>query len=562
MPYIKVDVGRINEYQRTIYAVRNRVSNISAEFSSIGYRIDEDIKDSGDIDRKIRRINSSLTDANTILGRMSTFLGNAALSYLQTEDRFSARAQSSGDPTMTNISALAETIAKKEGLDTTEVTEIIISGDYPMDEIMRTAVGVSTGGAFAAQMNKLAANKVAKAVGAVVQSAETAAAVPYVQPVQTAGSGGGAAGGGGGSWGTVESEKSALISDAVELFGLSEDEVVTGIADGAFTLDEIAETVSGKTKQANKFVQFLNKGVQLATGVYKQSKGASNVLFEVKNGYVIVSGFTRSSKFNELVKLANDGRGIGTRYKLENLANSPEVNKIFQADQLAKNSDSFAKKFDKVADKVETAANVVSAVVDGGSDLIVGANRVKQILEDDSLSREDKIADTAATVITTAVATALDVAAPFAGSAVQTAVTAAIPVPVVGAAVGWAAGVAVEKGMQVVADVVMSDAVVNQVSDSVKEVGQAVTASVAAVSDAAKRLQESKNAGEAVANTAKLVGAAVVAEVKVVSTIATQAAKTAVKVATETAKTVAQNTVNTVKKAASAVSNFFKKKKW
>ena len=119
---------------------------------------------------------------------------------------------------------------------------------------------------------------------------------------------------------------------------------------------------------------------------------------------------------------------------------------------------------------------------------------------------------------------------------------------------GVVAGVAVKGVISVAADVITSEAVVNQVSDSVGNIGNAVKSGAAAVSDAGKKLLESKTVGDAVANTANLVGTAVVAGVQTVATTVVESVKVVTTVVAETAKTV----VNKVVDAGKKVVNWFK----
>ena len=500
MPYIKVDVDRINEYQKSVYSVRNKVKSITSDFSSIGYNVDSDIKDCSDIRRKIERINSSLSDFNLLLDRMNSFFGNTLLKYLSAEKLFYDNTNSAGNYyNITNIDELAETIAKKENLDVSDITNAIVSGEYSLEEIVKYAGGMSASGAFSAYINVIASSKTTK-TESTYDDAQT---------------------------------NEAIFIAAKEL-GVSENDIHDMIDKGLCNTADIVEFIEGKAKGTNKFVKNASK-------VIKGLTGSAKVLFQMKDGYVIVSKFTRDGWFNKLVQWANDGTGLGTRYTVDGLKGTPIAGTVYTVGEIAK--------------KVDKVVNVVTAVTTGTVDIIEAGSKINNIWADDSLSKKEKIIDTSAVVVTSAIGTALDVAAPFAGTAVQAAVTAAIPVPIVGAAVGWVAGQLVEGGMRLVSDVITSEAVVNQVSDSIGKVGDAVSSGVAAVSDAGKKLMESKNAGEAIANTANLVGSAVVAGAKVVSTAVVETAKVAVTVVKETAKAVA----STVKKAANKVKNFFKK---
>lgn len=328
-----------------------------------------------------------------------------------------------------------------------------------------------------------------------------------------------------------------VLSLASTELGISKTEILEGIKQGSYNIKDILEFIEGKATATNMFVQGVSK-------ISKVLTGSSKALFTLKDGYVVVSKFTRNGYFNRLVKKFHDGTGLGTRYTVDGIKGTPVVGKIYAIDQIAK--------------KVDTVVNCVTAITSGVEDVIDAKNKLDAIANNENLSTKEKFCDTSAVLITSAIGTALDVAAPFAGTAVQKSVSVAIGgalstvLPVggafIGAAVGLAAGFIVEKGMQLVSDVITSEAVVNRVSESIANVGDAVTSGVAAVSNANKKLMESKNAGEVIANTTNLVGTAVVAGVKVAATAVAEGVKTAATVVVETVKT-----------AAKKVANFFKK---
>lgn len=229
---------------------------------------------------------------------------------------------------------------------------------------------------------------------------------------------------------------------------------------------------------------------------------------------------------------------------MDGIKGTPVVGKVYTVDQ--------------IASKVDKVVNVATAVTTGITDFAVAGCKINDIWADDSKSKKDKIIDTSSVALTSAIGMALDVGAPFAGSAVQktvsvalgSALTAVMPVggAIIGAAVGYVAGQIVENGMRLVADVVTSEEVVNQVGQSIKTVGDAVCSGVAAVSAANKQLMESKNLGEAIANTGKLVGTAAISGVKTAATVALEGAKVAGKVVSGVGKAIGNKVKSIFKK--------------
>lgn len=309
------------------------------------------------------------------------------------------------------------------------------------------------------------------------------------------------------------------------------------IAKGLSAVKSAAEFVEGKAKTIEKSVKTGSKVIKFVTG-------STKVLFTVKDGYVIVSKFKRASYFNKLVQQYHNGTGLGTRYTVDGIKGTPVVGKVYAVDQ--------------IASKVDKVVNVATAVTTGIADSAVALQKINDIWADDSKSKKDKIVDTSSVALTSAIGMALDVGAPFAGSAVQktvsvalgSALTAVMPVggAIIGAAVGYAAGQIVENGMRLVADVVTSEEVVNQVSQSIKTVGDAVSSGVAAVSAANKQLMESKNLGEAITNTGKLVGTAAISGVKTAATAAWEGAKVAGKVVSGVGKAIGNKVKSIFKK--------------
>ncbi len=512
MPYIKVDVKKINAYQQNIYSVRRGVSNISEKFSSLTYYLDSSIRqENTNVDRKIRVINSSMSDYDLLLERMNRFLSNASIQYLNADSKFDGKNENaSGCNYGTDIDSLIERIASSKGIDSSDVRDAVFSGKYSIDEIVNTANGNSGGGDFANHLKDISLKKDDKKEQ------------------------------------FTEADQKDIVSIAAAELGVTETEIQSGLVSGLYKLADISEFVEGKASSTNKFVSNANKVLRLAAG-------ASKLNFKMKDGYVIVSKFTRDSYFNKLVKKYHDGTGIGTRYTPEVLKNTPVIGTIYKAQKVVD-------VVDNVTNFIEGANSVINGVADASS-------KISNIWADDTLTKKEKVIDTVAVGVTSAVGTALDVAAPIAGEAVKQGVTAAItglvPIPivgtVVGVAVGTVAGSIVEGGIKLVSDVITSEAVINQVSSSITNVGDAVASGVQAVSNAGKKLLESKNVGDAIKNTANLVGSAVVAGAKVVGTAVVEAVKVAATVVKETVKKAGEAIVNTAKKIGNAVKNFFKK---
>ncbi len=449
LPYIKVDVNKINEYQKNVYDIRAKANRITNCFSSIRYNLDSDVKNSGNINRRLQLIASALTEHSTVLQRMNTFLNNTALRYATVGEAEVKNNQSSG------------------------------LGAYQMATV--------------------------SVVGAVVDDYD-------------------------------DRQKAEIVSLAATELGISQAEITKQLNSGNYTYEDIAEYLKGEAKQGNQFIQRMSK-------VVKKIAGASNVVFEKnKNGYIIVSKFTRNSFFNKLVQKAHGGTGIGTKYTPKGLLKTPVIGTVYAVG--------------KIAEYADKAITVIDGTLDAGG-------KIAAILNNNSLSKKEKAIDTAAVAITAATGMALKVGAPIAGKAVRGAVTTALAATGIGAAaapvVGFLAGLVVEKGMNLVGDVVTNEAVVKRVSQTITNVGNAVSSGVAAVSSAAKKVKEAKTVTDKVKNTAKLVGTAVAAGTKVVATAVKESIKTAATVVKEAAKKVVNDTVNTVKTAAKAVVNFFKK---
>lgn len=81
MPYIKVDLNKINGYASALSQTKSRLQRIKSDFSSIGYNLDWDVKSSSNISRRISTINSELSAENSSLSKMTSFLNNARQKY-------------------------------------------------------------------------------------------------------------------------------------------------------------------------------------------------------------------------------------------------------------------------------------------------------------------------------------------------------------------------------------------------------------------------------------------------------------------------------------------------
>ena len=85
LPYIKVDIDKINDFQQEVSNIGSHVNSISTSFSSISCMVDSDIKNSDGIRRKLQDIANDLSSIRTALSRTSTFLGNASTKYSNAE---------------------------------------------------------------------------------------------------------------------------------------------------------------------------------------------------------------------------------------------------------------------------------------------------------------------------------------------------------------------------------------------------------------------------------------------------------------------------------------------
>ncbi len=283
------------------------------------------------------------------------------------------------------------------------------------------------------------------------------------------------------------------------------------------TPNNIAREWMEKLKPADNWLSKIDKVLGTTEKYARWITGSTNLAFKLKDGYVIISKFTRSGVLNKITKVLH-GSGIGTRYKPSTLLKTPGVGTLY------------------AINKIANVAEVAAGVVDGAVKVLDASSKIIDVINDDSKSKEKKACDVIAIGATSVAAAALEVAAPIAGKAVTTAVAAAIPIPGLNVVAGVVAGAAVKGIMNTAAEVLTSEVVVEQVSSSIENMGKAVSSGVKTVSDAGKALLESKNAGEAVANTAKLVGTTLTAGVQTAATAVTEGIKTVTTVVEEAGK--------------------------
>ncbi len=280
--------------------------------------------------------------------------------------------------------------------------------------------------------------------------------------------------------------------------------------------------------------------------VEKYGNNAKATFKVAKDAFSVVSKSIKFAKDNSEwigVKVKTDGTyahlknyskgsGLAARYKLDN----------------------YAAKRPKISSSLNTFDKVM-IVAKCGINLVKAGKGIYDTWTDDSKTTEEKIYDTTAYGICAAASVALTVGGTVAGKAITTAVSVMIPVPIVGTAVGLVAGTVVSGLMDAAAEVMLSEKVVNQVSDSVEKTVGVAKAGADAVSNATEKLKNSESVGDAVKNTANLVGTAVVAGAQVVATAVTETVKVVGTVVTETLKSVG----NTLSTAGKTVANVAKK---
>ncbi len=276
-------------------------------------------------------------------------------------------------------------------------------------------------------------------------------------------------------------------------------------------------TVENIVENVDKYNSAISKYVGKADKWFKKLSGATHLVFNKSGKLITLSNFKRNSWLNKLVKWANKGTGIGTKYKPSTLLKTKVLGGLY------------------CLDKIATGVENVTAGIKGVCTVANGGTKIYQILNDDTKDKQQKFCDATAVGVTHATAAAMQVAAPHVGRAVGAAVSA-VASPVVGAAVG----AAVTWGMDVVAETLTSEKMVN-----------AVSSGIAAVSDAAKAVKEADGFGNKAVATAKLVGTAVVETVKVKATLVVETAKTVVKKVADAGKAVVdagKKVINWIKK--------------
>lgn len=167
MPYIKVNVDKIKEYQQDVYNIRRKVNTISSSFSNISGRLDSDVKNSSGIRRKLQNIESSFGDHKTVLQRTNTFLGNTSLKYINAEKTIYAKDKASGDASFVDVSTVVKKIAEKWKLRSQDVEDVVLSGEHSIAEIVKYAAGNLSNGAVAAAFEKIGTNNSSRAEGAI-----------------------------------------------------------------------------------------------------------------------------------------------------------------------------------------------------------------------------------------------------------------------------------------------------------------------------------------------------------------------------------------------------------
>lgn len=85
MPTIRVNTDILKDIEDEIYGVISNLKLIQTEFCSISRNIDWEIKDSFNIDSRIRGVEQKLSAELIGLEKMMTFLGNACLKYDDTD---------------------------------------------------------------------------------------------------------------------------------------------------------------------------------------------------------------------------------------------------------------------------------------------------------------------------------------------------------------------------------------------------------------------------------------------------------------------------------------------
>lgn len=275
------------------------------------------------------------------------------------------------------------------------------------------------------------------------------------------------------------------------------------------------ESPFGFVKEAKEYTTVMKE-------VLKARKYALSVNTVFKNGKIYLGGYSRTSA----LYLEN---GLTGRYNYSTWIKKGATREL---------------KFDAL-DYIGLGISALGTGIDAGKG-------IADSWSDENKSTEKKICDTYAYVNCAAANVALQVGGKIVSKIASGAVSAAccaIPVvgPVIGAVAGVCVGVVVDKAFGIMADTMMSEAVVSRYSDAAENVGKAAKSGVKAVSAAADKLKNSDSFEDAVVNAAELMGTVAVEGVKVAATAVVESVKTACTVIGETAKNIGK-----------AVTNFFK----
>lgn len=93
LPYIKVDVGKINQYVDVVEDARMRLQRIMYDFSSIGMTLDWDVKASYGVNSQIMSTAAQLNTEASSLSKMKTFLNLASVKYTATNTEIGVNAR-------------------------------------------------------------------------------------------------------------------------------------------------------------------------------------------------------------------------------------------------------------------------------------------------------------------------------------------------------------------------------------------------------------------------------------------------------------------------------------
>ncbi len=141
MPYIKVDIDKIRQYQQEVYKIRRRLNTISDSFYSTAYQLDLDIKNSGGIGRKLQSILDALVNEGDSLRKMNTFLSNTAIRYTNVEQALLANERPSTGGGYTSVDEVINAIAARSELDRYVVENMVVSGDFTVSDLTSYALG-------------------------------------------------------------------------------------------------------------------------------------------------------------------------------------------------------------------------------------------------------------------------------------------------------------------------------------------------------------------------------------------------------------------------------------